>query len=422
MVPSVSTHTPSLVQLSSPRRRSQAEIMTAAELCGNNQGLVKMYQPAVMAPSPGAAKPSVERETATSAVVNANKSPGMLAAVMAADLAVKKVEAADGPIAIVGAYNTSTSSGQLAFYAERMAKKGVIGIALANSPEFVAAAPGGKPVFGTNPIAFGIPNAAGPPITFDMATSAIALFGVMTSKAKGEPLPEGVAYGKDGKFTRDAAEALEGGAIATFGGHKGAGLSLMIELLAGVLPGGAVLGQCDSKKAAGSWGHTLIAIQPGGLVDDFEGKAASVLAAVKASGPSIRIPGESSSKTAAERKAADELPIPKVIACSRHTAALLRAASFVPAPRVPRAHTFAPSASSPSGDLGVDLQDSRGGAAQVIRGTPSHVTRPRPNRGAMRGADESRRRVISRRRIGRRCEFAGSWNRAPTTWLVAGPG
>ena len=35
----------------------QAEIMTAAELCGNNQGLVKMYQPALMAPSPGAAKP-----------------------------------------------------------------------------------------------------------------------------------------------------------------------------------------------------------------------------------------------------------------------------------------------------------------------------------------------------------------------------
>ena len=79
-------------------------------------------------------------------------------------------------------------------------------------------AAGGKPVFGTNPIAFGIPRAGGPPLTFDMATSAIALFGVLTSKAKGEPLPAGVAYGKDGKFTTDAAEALEGGAIATFGG------------------------------------------------------------------------------------------------------------------------------------------------------------------------------------------------------------
>ena len=60
--------------------------------------------------------------------------------------------------------------------------------------------------------------AGAPPLTFDMATSAIALFGVLTSKAKGEPLPEGVAYGKDGGWTRDAAEALEGGAIATRGG------------------------------------------------------------------------------------------------------------------------------------------------------------------------------------------------------------
>ena len=184
----------------------QAEIMTAAELCGNNQGLVKMFQPALMAPSPGASKPTVERETATSAVVNANQSPGMLAAIRAADLAISKVESA-GPIAIVAAHNTSTSSGQLAFYVERMAKQGVIGIALANSPEFVAAAPGGKACFGTNPIAFGIPSSSGP-LCFDMATSAIALFGVLTSKAKGELLPPNVAYGKDGGWTTDAAEAL----------------------------------------------------------------------------------------------------------------------------------------------------------------------------------------------------------------------
>ena len=105
----------------------QAEIMTAAELCGNNQGLVKMYVPALMAPAKRAKKPTVERNTPTSAVVNANQSPGMLAAVMAADLAVEKVKASEGPIAIVGAKNTSTSSGQLAFYARRMAEQGVVG-------------------------------------------------------------------------------------------------------------------------------------------------------------------------------------------------------------------------------------------------------------------------------------------------------
>jgi hypothetical protein len=140
-----------------------------------------------------------------------------------------------------------------------------------------------------------------------MATSAIALFGVLTSKAKGEPLPPGVAYAADGSgFTTDAAEALEGGAIATFGGHKGTGLALMVELLAGVLPGGAVLGQCESKKTAKSWGHTLIAIDPAALVDDFDAKAASVMETVKASAPAgaIRLPGESSARIAAERAGA----------------------------------------------------------------------------------------------------------------------
>ena len=143
----------------------QAKIMVAAELCGNNQGLVKMYNPQLMAPAPNAGKPIVERDTPSSAVINANQAPGMLAAVMAADLVAQKLltttTASDLPlnIAVVSAYNTSTSSGQLAFYVERIARQGLIGISLCNSPEFVAAAPGGKPVFGTNPLAVGIPQA-----------------------------------------------------------------------------------------------------------------------------------------------------------------------------------------------------------------------------------------------------------------------
>jgi LDH2 family malate/lactate/ureidoglycolate dehydrogenase len=89
------------------------------------------------------------------------------------------------------------------------------------------------------------------PAQFDMATSAIALFGVLTAQAQGLPLPDNVAYRADGTMTTDASEALGGGgAIATFGGHKGAGLSLCVELLAGALSGGAVLGQVPSKKVA----------------------------------------------------------------------------------------------------------------------------------------------------------------------------
>ena len=145
----------------------QAEIMTAAELCGNNQGLVKMYQPSLMAPSSSdGMKPTLEKETKNSAVYNGNQAPGMLAALMAADKAIDLLERnEENSISISTSYNTSTSSGQLGFYVERMAERGFVGIAFANSPEFVAAAPGGKGVFGTNPMAVGIPQAGSPPFT-----------------------------------------------------------------------------------------------------------------------------------------------------------------------------------------------------------------------------------------------------------------
>lgn len=146
--------------------------MISAELCGNNQGLVKLYHPALMAPAPDAGKPQVERETRNSAVYNGNQAPGMLAAVMAADKAVELVQADnENVISIVCTYNTSTSSGRLAYYVERMAQQNCIGIALCNSPEFVAAAQGGKPVFGTNPMAVGIPQASGYPFTVCVVVS-----------------------------------------------------------------------------------------------------------------------------------------------------------------------------------------------------------------------------------------------------------
>jgi hydroxycarboxylate dehydrogenase B len=151
-----------------------------------------------------------------------------------------------------------------------------------------------------------------------MSTSAITLFGALTAQAQGKKLPHRVAHGYYGDWTRDAAEALSGAgcaALAPFGGHKGMGLSLVVELLAGALSGSAVLGQVSSKKEAQSWGHLFIAIRPEALTDNFAEKAASVIAAVKASGPEgmIRIPGERSAQMAQERLAAGVMPIPTKI-------------------------------------------------------------------------------------------------------------
>jgi L-2-hydroxycarboxylate dehydrogenase (NAD+) len=141
---------------------------------------------------------------------------------------------------------------------------------LAQSPELVAPAGGTKPVFGTNPICVAIPGPDDGPLILDMATAAITFFGLITSKANRRPLPVGCAVGPDGNMTTDPDEALKG-ALLAFGGHKGSGLSLIVELLGGVLPGGAFPGDTVDKKQAKNWGNLVIAFDPSILMDRCRG-------------------------------------------------------------------------------------------------------------------------------------------------------
>ena len=247
------------------------------------------------------------------AVVNGKQSPGMLSLVTAVDLAVKK---SAGGVASVSVYNTSTSSGQLAYYGARAAKAGRIVIITANSPEFVAAKAGAAKTFGTNPLCFACPVEGREPFVFDMSTAAIALFGVLTCKAKGLPLPEGSAYDAEGNYTtkvEDIPVGGGGGAIANWGGHKGVGIALMVELLCAALSGGAVLGM-EKKGAAKNWGHHVIAIDPDAMADGFAGRAASIIKTVAAShADGVRLPGDSSNAIAAKNKNAGAIPVPKRI-------------------------------------------------------------------------------------------------------------
>ena len=247
------------------------------------------------------------------AVVNGKQSPGMLSLVTAVDLAVKK---SAGGVASVSVYNTSTSSGQLAYYGARAAKAGRIVIITANSPEFVAAKAGAAKTFGTNPLCFACPVEGREPFVFDMSTAAIALFGVLTCKAKGLPLPDQSAYDAEGNYTtkvEDIPVGGGGGAIANWGGHKGVGIALMVELLCAALSGGAVLGM-EKKGAAKNWGHHVIAIDPNAHVDGFEARAAAIIKTIAESHPDgVRLPGDSSNKIAATNAAAGTIPVPKKI-------------------------------------------------------------------------------------------------------------
>lgn len=158
---------------------------------------------------------------------------------------------------------------------EAISDHGLVGIAMTVSHAWVAPAGGTKPVFGTNPFAFGWPRPDKHPFVFDFATSAIARGDIELHRRAGTPLPEGTAIDAEGKPTTDP-EAAVGGAMLTFGGHKGSALSAMIELLAGPLIGDMTSAESmafdDGAKVTPLHGELIIALDP----ESFLGQATAV--------------------------------------------------------------------------------------------------------------------------------------------------
>ena len=148
---------------------------------------------------------------------------------------------------------------------EPLAEAGLVSLAFTPSHSWVAPAGGSKPLFGTNPIAFGWPRPGGEPYVFDFATSAIARGEIELHRRAGKPIPEGWAVDRQGNPTTDAAAALEG-AMLTFGGHKGSALATMVELVAGPLIGDLLSSESQEFDADVGGppyhGELIIAISP----------------------------------------------------------------------------------------------------------------------------------------------------------------
>ena len=146
---------------------------------------------------------------------------------------------------------------------EALTAKGLAAIAMCPSYATVAPTGGVKALMGTNPFAFGWPRICHPPYVFDFATSVAARGEVELHRIAGKALPEGWAVNKDGMPTTDPTAALEG-AMLPFGGHKGSAISMMIELLAGVM-----IGDMTSPEALTFLGATNIAPRHGELIIAF---------------------------------------------------------------------------------------------------------------------------------------------------------
>lgn len=145
----------------------------------------------------------------------------------------------DIPVFGVTIFNQGNSytTGELGYYVRRLALKGVIAFAVSSSPPAVAGAPGGKIIFGTNPMAFAAPLAdVNAPLVFDQASSATAFINLVKAAEEGREIPLGWAIDETGNVTNDAKAGLRG-ALLAFGGAKGANVALMVECLAAGLSG-----------------------------------------------------------------------------------------------------------------------------------------------------------------------------------------
>ncbi|MCY3798936.1 MAG: Ldh family oxidoreductase [Chloroflexi bacterium] len=243
------------------------EIILYAQLRGNNQNVIKLLG-AGMPANPDAGKIALVKDTKLSALIDGGWNQGMVVVSRATELAIEKAKAHG--FGIVGTRRTNSPTGAIGYFARQLANAGLIGFVCSGSMELMAMHGSYEPFFGTNPLAIGIPSAA-KPIVFDMATAAIAWYGIHLANAEGQSIPEEVAYDSDGRITTDPAAALAG-AIKAFGGYKGAALALIVEVLTRPLVGATR----DDRGRKLDWGNLVFAIDPELLADDLDNFQAGV--------------------------------------------------------------------------------------------------------------------------------------------------
>jgi uncharacterized oxidoreductase len=182
----------------------------------------------------------VERESETTAVLNGNWGFGFVMTERAMQLAIRKAKAW-GTSAVAIRYQGHI--GRLGAYAATAAAEGLIAIMTSDSgrgPKSVAPFGGRSRRLGTNPICIAVPSNLPGPVILDMATSSVAVGKLLLASSRHEPVDDGLLVDADGNPSNDPNSYFSGGAILPLGGrqgHKGFGLSFMVEVLCGILTG-----------------------------------------------------------------------------------------------------------------------------------------------------------------------------------------
>ena len=251
-----------------------AEVMLDTDLSGIDShgiSMLPMYD-AMMLSGEINPRPTTRtvREGPGFALLDADNGLGHPVAVKAMKLAMEKARTSG--IGCVSVYN-SHHYGAAGYYVRIAAEKGLFGMTTSTT-SLPAVIPTGAQaaVLGTNPIAFAAPSANTAPFVLDMSTSIVAGNKVKTYALRDQPLPTGWVSDRNGNSVTDSKKAHAligksgsggllplGGASTTTGGHKGFGLSIMVQILSASLNGAAQPGHGNGHH---NIGHFFLAIDP----------------------------------------------------------------------------------------------------------------------------------------------------------------
>ncbi len=245
------------------------------------------------------AQPAFERRTGIVELLHGDHGSGHYVGHLAMTRAIELAEA--GGVGIVGVHH-SNYFGAASWFAHLAATRGMISLALSNSFPKVAAHGGLSAVLGTNPFGFGAPRRNGRSFLLDMSTAASAGSTLRRGAESRRALANDVAIDAAGKPVRDPRLAADA-TLLPFGGAKGYGLALLVDLLSGVLTGAGYGGQVKSMykelAAPGENGHFFLAMNVASFMplQDYYDRIDDWIATIKGSQTEradvqILIPGE----------------------------------------------------------------------------------------------------------------------------------
>ncbi len=259
------------------------------------------------------------------ALVDGDSGLGQVVGRKAMELAISKAK--DGGIGFV-TVRMSNHFGISGYYAMMALDHDMIGISMTNARPLVAHTGALGKWIGTNPISLAAPTKVPPPFVLDMATSIVPIGKMEVYSRRGKKAPLGWGIDGQGKLTDDPMTIRKEGALLplgglgeTYGGHKGYGLAVLVELLTGVLSGAALLKDVGQTEGPGpsNVGHFFMAVNVESFmpIDEFKERMDYMIRTLK-SAPlhpdfkRIWIHGEKSYLTT-QKRMRDGIPIYKKV-------------------------------------------------------------------------------------------------------------